>query len=488
MAKMNVPRPTVPVLKTHEDGDAVRISPLAQLRRTVMNCLLWENSFYESGVSVADRIKAIIPKVSAADLVALAVEARQHMGLRHVPLLIVREMARGTPEQREQVNFTLASVVKRADEISEFLVIYWSDNATAKPTNPHYVTHPIRRGLAAAFAKFNEYSFAKYDSKEKQVRLRDALFMVHARPADVPANAPKWSAAERKEARELKTRAWPFTDGETKYFRIAEDLLKQQGTWEDKLSAGGDAKEIFTELMATEKLGTLAFIRNVRKMTEAKVDRAAILVYSKTVDMWGVLPHQLITAAKVNTAYEPMFDDMMLRAVAPMEKLTGSTAILVDVSGSMNAALSKRAGHSQTKVEETTRIDAAAAVAIMARELCTDVRIFTFSNELKEVPARRGMALRQAIDKSQPHVGTYLARAIKELNRICAYERIIIITDEQSADGVSKPHSDSRAYMMNVATDENGVGSENHWNTISGWSPHIFRYISALEKESPNED
>ena len=59
-----------------------------------MNCLLWEDQFYEDGVSIAERMKALVPTVKPEAVAALAIEAREEMKLRHAPLLIVREMAR----------------------------------------------------------------------------------------------------------------------------------------------------------------------------------------------------------------------------------------------------------------------------------------------------------------------------------------------------------------------------------------------------------
>ena len=38
-------------LRTHEGAPAVEISAEAQLRRSVLACLLWENQFYEDGVT-----------------------------------------------------------------------------------------------------------------------------------------------------------------------------------------------------------------------------------------------------------------------------------------------------------------------------------------------------------------------------------------------------------------------------------------------------
>ena len=83
-----------PALRTHQGALAVPVSAEAQLRRSVLACMLWEDQFYEDGVSIADHIAALVPRVEAEKVAALAVEAREQIKLRHAPLLLVREMAR----------------------------------------------------------------------------------------------------------------------------------------------------------------------------------------------------------------------------------------------------------------------------------------------------------------------------------------------------------------------------------------------------------
>ena len=74
-----------------------------------MNCLLWEDQFYEDGVSIAERIAELVPAGRAGGAAAaIAVEAREEMKLRHAPLLVVREMAR-YPRHRGLVADTLGA-------------------------------------------------------------------------------------------------------------------------------------------------------------------------------------------------------------------------------------------------------------------------------------------------------------------------------------------------------------------------------------------
>src|SRR5215469_8191783 len=110
---------------THEGAKGKRFTPEKELKRTLMNCLLWEDQFYEDGVSIADRIKLLVPQVEPKVVAALAIEAREQMKLRHAPLLLAREMARHE-KHRVLVADTLARIIQRPDELTEFLAIYWA--------------------------------------------------------------------------------------------------------------------------------------------------------------------------------------------------------------------------------------------------------------------------------------------------------------------------------------------------------------------------
>ena len=160
-------------LRTHEGAPARNISAEAQLRRAVLACLSWEDQFYEDGVAIAGRIRELVPKVAAEKVAALAIEAREKMKLRHAPLLLVREMAR-LITHRKVVAETLERVIQRADELSEFVAIYWADGRAP-------LSGQVKKGLAAAFPKFDEYALAKYN-RDAPVKLRDVLFLSHAKP------------------------------------------------------------------------------------------------------------------------------------------------------------------------------------------------------------------------------------------------------------------------------------------------------------------
>jgi 60 kDa SS-A/Ro ribonucleoprotein len=130
---------------------------------------------------------------------------------------------------------------------------------------------------------------------------------------------------------------------------------------------------------------------------------------------------------------------------------------------------------------EMRRCDAAFGLAILLREIAEKVSIYTFSDHAQLVPSRRGMALRDALDKSQPHGGTYLGRALASVEnhwRI-GYDRLLVITDEQAHDDVGTPGG--KGYVINVASNRNGVGY-GEWTHVDGWSEAVVDYIAELER------
>ncbi|MBZ5667087.1 MAG: TROVE domain-containing protein [Acidobacteriia bacterium] len=421
--------------RTHEGAPARNLSPELQLRRSVLACLLWESQFYEDGVEIAGRIAELVPKVEARKVAALAVEAREQMKLRHAPLLLVREMAHHATHRR-LVAETLERVIQRADELAEFVAIYWKDGRVP-------LSAQVKKGLAAAFPRFDEYQLAKYD-RGGPIKLRDVLFLSHAKPRDA-AQASVWK-------------------------KLVWGRLATPDTWEVALSAGADKREAWERLLREQKLGALALLRNLRNMREAGVDEALVLAALGAMSAARVLPFRFLAAARYAPQWEESLEQIMLKSVAGQPKLAGRTIVLVDVSGSMTAPLSHRS--------EMQRTDAAYGLAVLVREIAEKAAVFSFSDRIVEVPARRGFALRDAIDASQPHSGTLLGNAVESLNKSEHYDRLIVITDEQAHDRVPSPKG--RGYVINVASYKNGVGY-GKWTHIDGWSESVIEYFRALE-------
>jgi hypothetical protein len=177
--KLNIPTKRDPVF-THEGAKASHITPEQALRRSVMSCLLWEQGFYESGQSIADRIVDLVGKVDGFVSTKIADEARNVMHLRHVPLLIVSAMAK---HKKNFLEGAVLNVVQRADELCELLAVHAAVNGVTPDKVKKHIPAAMKRGLAKAFTKFSAYDLAKYN-RDGAIKLRDVLFMVHAKPKD----------------------------------------------------------------------------------------------------------------------------------------------------------------------------------------------------------------------------------------------------------------------------------------------------------------
>lgn len=427
--------------RTFEGAPAAPMSKFSELQRTVSACFLWEDQFYEDGVSIAKRIGDLCRDLPNDEVLGLALRLRKVDGLRHAPLMMAAACAakRGSDPI---VSKAIGKLISRPDEAGELMTLIAEIEGRDITDLGKRTPSCARRGIAKAMRKFDGYQMAKYD-RDAAVRLRDVLRIAHPTPKDVEQSA-MWG-------------------------RLLSGELESPDTWEVALSAGEGKREAFTRLLTTGKMPYLALLRNLRNMEQAGVDRD--LVKDAVLARRGakrVLPFRFIAAARACPSMEPCLDEAMQESVRYLPMLDEETIILVDVSGSMKQALSQRS--------DMRRIDAAAGLAVLTN--ASSARVFTFSDHVVEAPRRAGMGGIDAIMASQPNRMTYLGQAVSQINQK-PHDRLIVITDEQSADRVPAPVAE-RAYMINVASSVKSVNF-GAWTGISGFSENVFRFIEAHE-------
>lgn len=433
-----------------------------ELLRAVSSCLLFENTFYEKGVNIAERIANLSQAVPAEYLGQLAIHCRQNLNLRHVSLWLAVQLMRHPNPGNVDKAAVVEGVIRRADELAEIIALYWVQNPASRTLPSGFEKHTalagaLRRGIARAFEgeRFKEYHLAKYDRKNA-VRLRDALFLSHAKPQS--------------------------EDQDALWKRLIAGELATPLTWETELSAGADKGETFTRLIEERKIGYQALVRNLRNMDAAKVDRSLVTTALKAgAERSKLLPFQFVAAWRFAPAFAAALDDAMLLALsANKPKLAGTTMVVVDVSQSMEGKLSDKS--------QMDRLDAAAALAVICREGCEDVRFFTFSNGVCEVQATRGLGLVSGIRDSQPHMGTALGESVDIVAKhVGAWDRMIVITDEQAGDHVPVlPRG--KNYLVNVASYKPALPAERAgWTRINGFSERLIEFI-AWNEEIENEN
>lgn len=432
---------------------AARQDNEALLRRSVMACLLWEDNAYESGESVAEQIKRLIPITDPRVVADIAIEARQKQKLRHVPLFIAVEMTK-YPEHKKLAREVIAQIITRVDQLVDLLAIHWKEGRKPLPLQ-------MKRGLADAFAKFDEYQFAKYD-RDGAIKLRDVLRVCHAK------------APEGKN---------------DLYKKINERTLTTPDTWEVALSKGADKKETWTRLIEERKIGGLAFLRNLRNMVDAAVPSNVVKCGFDNLRDKGLLPLNFFAARANAPRYEDEIEKAMLRVYGQLDKLPGLTVFVMDVSGSMGARYSAKS--------QFTRISAGAAMAVLAREQCENAVVFATAGsdaERKHQTAMlgnaRGFALLEKIDKAAETLGGGGIFTRQCLEYIRAHmrgeeiDRVIVFSDSQDCDLVNKiPTMIGRTnYIIDVSSNTRGINYKGLWTAeISGWSEHFLTFIAAVE-------
>ena len=236
----------------HENAEAYALTNELELYTLVCTMAL-QPKFYESPIEQVQRVASLVAQCDHEFVAKLAIYARQEMYLRSVPLLLVVELAK-VHSGDDLVSRTIEKVVMRADEIMELLMCYQWRNPQQGVKKLCKLSHQVQVGLQKAFNRFDEYQFAKYDRDNLNVKLRDALFIVHPKPKDEAQQAI--------------------------FDKIVSGKLEIPYTWETELSALGqkedccdeDKRNKWAELINSGKLGYMALLRNLRNILDVQVD------------------------------------------------------------------------------------------------------------------------------------------------------------------------------------------------------------------------
>lgn len=435
---------------------AAKESNIALLRRVTLANLLWEDTAYCDGRKIAEEIERLIPLCKAEDVYTVALAARKLQKLRHTPLFIAREMCK-YPEHKFFVRDLLPEIITRADMLTDFLALYWKGGK--KP-----IPNQAKKGLAESFHNFNEYKFAKYD-RDAAIKLRDVMFLCHPKPRD------------EREAALFK--------------KVAERNLNTPKTWETMLSTGVDKKLTWTTLIEENKIGGLAFLRNLRNMRDAGVDRKVIKYGFETLKGSMLTPMNFLMAARINPMFERDIEDAMIASYAGLPKIPGKTLFILDCSGSMSSGISSKS--------ELTRLDAAKAMAMLAANQCEDFELVVTSgnddtrihkSKVIKYPSK-GFNLLKQIEEAQREIGWggIFTRQCLEWSREqfpdVEFDRIIVFSDSQDCDWpdkrVPKPFGKYN-YVCDVSAERRGVNYRGAWTAeVSGFSEHFLTFIAAYE-------
>lgn len=494
----------------HEGAPAFTQSSAMQLYSAVVTSLL-NDTFYESENERLLRLRELITQNDPLFVARLAIYAREKMYLRTMPVVLTVELAKHHSGDN-LISQTAQRIIQRADEITEMLAYYAFANGRTATKKLNQLSKQLRKGIAEAFNRFDEYQFAKYDRKGA-VTLRDALFIVHPKP--------------KNEAQQAL------------FNKIAEQTLETPYTWETELSALGQIPfenqkaraEAFRvkwqELIDSGRLGYMALLRNLRNILEAGVSLdhiekvAARLSDPKEVAKAKQFPFRFfsaykeISAGKTDTGILKQLrfsqDDsqkarkIVLKALEAACYQSGAniagfkeeTRVLIacDVSGSMQANVSKNS--------VVQYYDIGLLLGMLLKSRCKNATVGFFGDRWKivDLPTEKVLKNTMELRSREGEVGysTNAYLVIEDLiKRKAVMDKIFFFTDCQMWNS---KHGNDNALIQNWKRYKEKVAPNakvyffdltGHGNTpldlqgndvylIAGWSDKVFDVLEALD-------
>ncbi len=479
----------------YENAEAFRLTPAMELYTAVATAGL-NDQFYEKANDKVQRIGDLIEKNDAVFVAKLAIYAREAMNLRSIPLVLTVELA-----ERYNGNALISQlttrVIQRADEITELLAYYALANDRKNVKQLNKLSKQMQKGLAAAFNRFDEYQFAKYN-RDVNVKLRDALFLVHPKAKD--------------EAQQIL------------FNKIVNDELQVPYTWEVELSVLGqqkfDSAEVkkdafrakWEELIFSNKVGYMATLRNLRNILEAEVSKAALnkvcdyLSNENAVAKSKQLPFRFLSAYRelrqLNNGRTATVLNALEKAVLfSAQNIAGyndetKVVIASDVSGSMATAISGKSA--------IQNFDIGLMLSMLLQSRCENVITGIFGDTWKaiNVPGTNILANVDTLRSYANQVGfsTNGYLVIKDLlHRRKVVDKIMMFTDCQmwnsnntteTISGLWKQYKqiapNAKLYLFDLA----GYGNtplnvlRDDVFLVAGWSDKIFDVLNAIENGS----
>lgn len=444
------PTPTL----TEEGGQGfIPSDPHVELFTAAVSGML-ADQFYESADERISRLIGLVAQCDPAWLQQFIRWLRDEANLRSASVVLAAEYARASMPNARQV---VSASLQRADEPAEMLGYWMSRYGRNVPSR-------VKRGVADAVRRlYNEHSLLRWDGQSKAWRFGDVIELVHPRPSS------PWQSDLYRFALDRRKHDDPVPESLTS---VAEALRLEALAPEERranLTAAGSAfswerlagwlpegmdKQAWEAVVP--KMGYLALLRNLNNFDRNAVDPATVvrtLTDPDAVAKSRVMPFRFLTAylnLEADT-YKTALATAADVALANLPAFPGSTLIMVDCSGSMGQPVGAGKSRSPLRLSQ-----AAAFMAEALARRCDQATIATYDTSPLKVfePMRHQSVLRaSSSDDYAPRGGTATWASTAAVYR--GQNRIVIITDEQAADG------DDNAIRVPVIT----------WN-LAGYQAH----------------
>lgn len=435
----------------------------------VLTTMFGEPKYYGSTDNEIVRLATQCAAKDPEFLCKLACYARNEGNMRSVSHVLVAVIAH---EAREFTRSAIRNTVVRPDDITEIMACY--EAMYGKP-----FPNAMKREIAEVIQKFDEYQLAKYNGRGKSISLRDVIRITHPAPKD-------------KETEAL-------------FGKVLSDTLETPYTWETELSARGNTREVWNELISSGSLGYMAILRNLRNiiMSGADVEPALkVIADPERVRKSRQLPfrffsayRELSAAGLVTAEVHRALEAALSYSVDNIETLKGRTLIAVDVSGSMTWRVS---AHSKVR-----SCDIAALLGAMASRICEDAEVCFFDTSYRM--ARYGKydsILENALKHTSAGGGTDLSLPMKyaleddRARTLHPFDRVIYLSDNECNSSyrglnatvqglVDRYRSRYNRNFWVHGIDLAGYGTQQfcgtNFNVIGGWGDTVLEFIQLAE-------
>ncbi|MEM6473781.1 MAG: TROVE domain-containing protein [Planctomycetota bacterium] len=445
-------------------GQAHRESEKLELVTILLTSFL-DDQFYRKGDETARRLTQLVNQIADKRFVAkAALYARREAGMRSVSHLVAGELAHVVKGQDWTKRF-FDRVVFRPDDVLEILAYCLA--VYGKP-----LPNALKKGLGQSLARFDAYQLAKYRKATAELKLVDAVNLVHP----------------------------PHTDA---LRDLISGTLAPAETWETKLTQAGQEsksdreKEVrkaaaWATLIRDRKIGYFALLRNLRNILEQAPeltsDATKLLTNETLIRRSLVLPFRFRTALDAIESVEvSRFQrQQVVRALnkavdlslANVPRFKGRTLIAMDCSGSM--------------IGKPMKVGSLFASVLYK---VNDADLMLFSGDARYVTFNADdgtLSLAQRIEEKAEWSGTNFHSVFQRANR--AYDRVVILSDMQAWIGNWTPKAAFDRYVQKVGQrpriysfDLAGYGTlqfpEREVYALAGFSDKTLETMRFLEED-----
>lgn len=471
-------------VSTYEGGTGFQTTdPRLELYLLACGSLMLGDTFYQSKDERVKRFRRLVREtlgiVGEGRFVAnLAMYAREQLHLRQLPTLLTAELfLNGEGEYGAEA---ARRVWVRGDEHLE--AIAYADQFKTKAL-PRGLLRAVRRHLEG----MNETQFMKYARESRAVSQVDAMNLAHPK-AKSPAQAALFK---------MVVEGWDaLSDAEQALLPKYQAVKAGEGqTWEQRISMGGSTAENWESTIP--KMGYMALLRNLRNFVEKGVSAHILMKVADRISAPNEvryskqLPFRFINAYNALPANAPRYlreaiSTALDISLENVPQLPGNTLVVVDGSGSMQAAIGGGEMSAATAA-------ATLAAAVYLRNDNTTISVFADRAQVITPDSRSSvLAVTDAIAKTKVGWSTHIAKGIAEGYKVRPrYNRVIVLTDAQAHDNpwsvLRSLQPDVPAYEVNLM----GYGSvafdprNPNVTQIAGFSDKLFDFIRAAERTDP---